>query len=117
MIKHKVKHIEHSNHKEAMEEVKKAKKFIRHLNASSGTTGFVTIIGLFQAVNCAYFLLSDGSTYRETGTVTARLILFGFLAIYPFYKAAGLNVAAERLCDTGLDKRVDSPYQGSIKDV
>ena len=117
MIKHKVKHNEHCNHKEAIEEVKKAKKFIRHLNASSGTTGFVTIIGLFQAVNCAYFLLSDGSTYHETGTVTARLILFGFLAIYPFYKAAGLNDAAERIHDTGLDMCIDSPYQGSNKDV
>ena len=117
MIKHKVKHNEHCNHKEAIEEVKKAKKFIRHLNASSGTTGFVTIIGLFQAVNCAFFLLSDEITYHETGAIMARLILFGFLAIYPFYKAAGLNVAAERLCDTGLDMHIYSPYQESKKDV
>ena len=72
---------------------------------------------MFHAVNCAFFLLSDEFTYHETGAVTARLILFWFLAIYPFYKAAGLNVAAERLCDTGLDMHVDCPYKETIKDV
>ena len=117
MIRHKVKGIKHSNRKEAMEEVKKAKKFIRYLNASSGTTGFITIIAVFQAVNCTILLLSDEITYPEAGVITARLILFGFLAIYPFYKAAGLNDTAERIHDTGLDMCIDSPYQGSNKDV
>ena len=118
MIKRKVKGKDRCNnynsHEQAMKEVKKAKKFIRHLNSSSGTTGFVTIIGLFQAVNCAFLLMNDEFAYHETGAIMARLILFGFLAIYPFYKAAGLNFAAKRLCNTGLDMRLDCPYQGSF---
>ena len=65
---------------------------------------------MFHAVNCTIHLLSDEITYPEAGAITARLILFGFLAIYPFYKAAGLNDAAERIHDTGLDMCIDSPY-------
>ena len=116
-IKQKVKHNEYSSHEEAIKEVKKASKFIRYLNASSGTTGFVTIITVFQAVNCTIHLLNDEVTYPEAGAVTARLILVGSLAIYPFYKAAGLNVAAKRLRNTGLDMCIDPPYQGSNKEV
>ena len=41
-------------------------------------------------------------TYPEATAITARLILLGFLAIYPFHKAAGLNTAVRELHDTGL---------------
>ena len=96
-------------HEQFMEGVKTARRFIKYLNASSGTIGFITIIAVFQAANCAFILLSDDEiTYPEAGAVTARLILFGFLSIYPFHKAAGLNSAIRELRDIGLATEIPS---------
>ena len=97
------------HYKEAIDDVKKAERFIKYLNASSGTTGLITIIAVFQAANCTFVLLNNGVTNLEAGAIIARLILWGSLAIYPFYKAAGLNAAAKELCNTGLDMHIPHP--------
>ena len=107
--KHEVKctDIYHSQ-KQAMEDVVKARKFMKYLNASSGTTGFVIIIAVFIAVNCTLQLLSDEIIYPEAGAITARLILLASLAIYPFHKTARLNIYIKALHNIGLDMRM--PY-------
>ena len=100
MMEHRVRQ---EIHEQFMERVRQACKFIKYLNASSGTIGFIAIIAVFQAANCAFILLSDDEiTYPEAGVMTSRLILFGFLALYPFYKVAGLNSAIRELHDIGL---------------
>ena len=79
LMEHRVRQ---ETHEQFREEVKTARKFIKYLNASSGTIGFITMIAVFQAANCAFILLSDEEiTYPEAGAITARLILFGFLGI------------------------------------
>ena len=98
LMEHKV----YQSQEEFREGVKKVRKFIKYLNASSGTTGVVTIIAVCQIANCTFILFSDEMTYPEAAAITARLILLGFLAIFPFHKAAGLNTAIKELHDTGL---------------
>ena len=79
LMEHRVRQ---ETHEQFREGVKTARKFIKYLNTSSGTIGFITMIAVFQAANCAFILLSDEEiTYPEAGAITARLILFGFLGI------------------------------------
>ena len=69
-----IKKEKYKRHDEAIEDVLKAKKFIRHLNSSSGTTGFITLIAVLQAANCA-FILSNDVTFSQAPAVVLRLIL------------------------------------------
>ena len=108
LILDKVENRRYTEQNEAMEEVNKAKKFIRDLNASSGTTGFITLIGILQAANCA-FILSNDVTFSQTPAIALRFVLWGFLAIFPFYKAARLNAASKKICATGLCMRIPAP--------
>ena len=108
LILDKVENRKYTEQNEAMEDVKKAKKFIRHLNASSGTTGFITLIAVFQAANCA-FILSNDITFSQAPAIALRFVLWGFLAIFPFYKAARLNAASKKICATGLCMRIPAP--------
>lgn len=108
LILDKVENKKYTKQNEAMEEVKAAKEFIKYLNASSGTTGFITLITVFNAANCAYILSYD-VTYSQAPAITLRLTLWGFLAFLPFYKAAGLNVTSKRICATGLCMRIPAP--------
>ena len=108
LILDKVENRKYKTQNEAMEEVKKAKEFIKHLNASSGTTGFITLIAVFNAANCA-FILSNDITFSQAPAIALRLTLWGFLAIFPFYKAAGLNVTSKRIRATGLCMRIPAP--------
>ena len=90
-------------HEKIIKEVMKAHKFLKELNANSATTGFIVIITAFQAANCALMLLDHDTTYLKAGAVTLRLALWGFLTVFPFQKAAGVNNASRKLCQTGLD--------------
>ena len=92
-------------HKEIMEEVTKAHRYIKELNANSATTGFIIIIAAFQAINSALMLLDKEITYFQAGALSLRLVLWGFLVLLPFQKAAGVNIASRKLCETGLDMR------------
>ena len=49
------------------------------------------------------FLLGDDITYFQGGAIALRLTLWGFLAVFPFHKAAGVDIAFKRLCDLGWD--------------
>ena len=80
-----------------------AHTFLKQLNASSGTIALVIIIAAFQAANCAVILLCNEITYPQAVAVTLRLILWGFLAVFPFHKAAGVNIASKKLRDLGWD--------------
>ena len=82
---------------------KGACNFIKDLNASSATVGFIVIIAAYQAANCTVILFDDDITYGQGGAVVLRLILWGFLAVFPFHKAGGVNIAAKKLHDTGWD--------------
>ena len=90
-------------HKEIMDEVMIAHKFLKELNANSATTGFIVIITAFQAANCALMLLDNDITHLKAGAVTLRLALWGFLTMFPFQKAAGVNSASRKLHQTGFD--------------
>ena len=93
-------------HKEIMEEVTKANKYITELNANSATTGFIVVIAAFQLANCALMLLEkDEITNLQTVALSLRLALWGFLALFPFQKAGGVNSASKKLCKAGLDMR------------
>jgi len=88
--------------KEIMGKVGKADTFIKQLNASSITTGFVILIAGFTATNCAIDLLCTEITYFQATVVSLRLILWTFLALFPFHKAATVNIASKELHNTGL---------------
>lgn len=80
-----------------------AHTFLKQLNASSGTIALVIIIAAFQAANCAIILSSNDITYLQAVAVTLRLILWAFLAVFPFHKAAGVNIASKKLRDLGWE--------------
>lgn len=86
-----------------MKETETAYKFIKKLNASSGTVGFVILVAAYQATNCTVILLSNELTHLQAVAIALRLILWGFLALFPFHKAAGVNITSKRLCDLGWD--------------
>ena len=108
LILDKVKNKKYKRQNRAMNQVKKANKFISYLSASSGTTGFITSISVYQATSCA-FILSNYVTFSQALVIAPRLILWGFLAIFPFYKAAGLNATSEKISATGLCMRIPPP--------
>ena len=89
--------------KSIMEQTETAYTFIKQLNASSGTIALVIIIAAFQAANCAVILLCNEITYPQAVAVALRLILWAFLAVFPFHKAAGVNITSKRLRDLGWD--------------
>ena len=68
----------------------------------------MALLCLFKAANCA-FILSNDVTFYQAPAVVIRLILWGFLAIFPFYKAAGLNATSKKLCATDLCMRIPVP--------
>ena len=84
-----------------MNNTDQAYTFIKELNTSSFTIAFVIIIAGFQAVNCAVNLLSKNIEIQQAAAVIARLVLWGFLLVFPFHKAAGINVANNQLTDLG----------------
>jgi len=88
--------------KTIMKKVEKAREFIKKLNTSSATTGFVILIAGFTATNCAIDLLRTDITYFQAGAIFFRLILWTFIAIFPFHKAAGVNITSKKLYDTSL---------------
>ena len=89
------------NHQELIDDTEQAYTFIKELNTSSFTIAFVIIIVGFQAVNCAVNLLSENIKIEQAAAVIARLVLWGFLLVFPFHKAAGINVANNQLKDLG----------------
>ena len=100
--------------KDIMDKTENAYILIKQLNASSGTVALLIIIAAFQAVNCAIMLLSNElSNYYQIGAVAARLLLWAFLAVFSFHKAAGVNVVEKKLCNLGwLMKRQSLVYDG-----
>ena len=88
---------------EMMNDTETAHTFLKQLNASSGTIALVIIIAAFQAANCAIILLGNDITYIQAVAVALRLILWAFLAVFPFHKAAGVNIASKKLRDLGWD--------------
>ena len=86
-----------------MEQTETAYTFIKQLNASSGTIALVIIIAAFQTANCAVILLCNEITYPQAVAVALRLILWAFLAVFPFHKAAGVNITSKKLRDLGWD--------------
>ena len=81
----------------------KAHKYIKELNANSAITGYIILIAAFQATNSALTLLDKEITYFQAGALSLRLVLWGVLFLLPFQKAAGVNIASTKLCETGLD--------------
>ena len=96
------------------EKIKKVYKFLKQLNASSATTGFVILITGFAAISCVINLLNTTScpihSLDEEGNarfssmqlmqvlaMAIRLILWTFLTLFPFHKAAEVNVALRKL--------------------
>ena len=86
-----------------MKQTEKAYTFIKQLNASSSTVGFIILIASYQAANCVVILLCNDITYLQAGAISLRLTLWGFLAVFPFHKAAGVNITSRRLRDLGWD--------------
>ena len=86
-----------------MDNTETAHTFLKQLNASSGTIALVIIIAAFQAANCAFILLTDDITYLQAAAVAIRLVLWAFLAVFPFHNAAGVNIASKKLRDLGWD--------------
>ena len=83
--------------------------YIEDLNASSATTALLIILAGFQAVNCAINLLSASEiSYGQAAAVLVRLLLWGFLLVFPFRKAAGVNIVSKRLQDLGWDVKRNS---------
>ena len=91
---------------EVMQEKENTYMFIKQLNASSSTVGFIILIASYQAADCAVFLLGNDTTYFQGGAIALRLTLWGFLAVFPFHKAAGVNIAIRRLHDLAWDIHV-----------
>ena len=101
---------------DVMQENEKTYKFVKYLNASSSTVGFVILLASYQAANCIVYLLGHDITYFQGGAIALRLTLWGFLAVFPFHKAAGVNIAFKRLRDLGWDihlKPLGSPYRSN----
>ena len=96
--------------KETIEKTEKAYTFIKQLNASSGTIALLIVIAVFQAVNCAIIILyiCNDTSYLQIIAVAARLLLWGFLAVFPFHKAAGVNIIEKQLCDLGWRMKKES---------
>ena len=104
--------------KELMKKTETAYTFIKDLNASSSTIALLIILAGFQAVNCAINLLCQEISYLQAGAVMARLLLWGFLLVFPFHKAAGINIVYKQLRDLGWDMKrqslVHDGYTGPI---
>ena len=92
----------------------KVYKFLKQLNASSATTGFVILITGFAAISCVINLLNTTScpihSLDKEGNVrfssmqlmqvlamALRLILWTSLTLFPFHKAAEVNIALRKL--------------------
>ena len=88
---------------EIMKKTENAYTFIKQLNASSSTVGFIILIASYQAANCVVILLGNDITYLQGAAILLRLVLWGILAVFPFHKAAGVNIASKRLRDLGWD--------------
>ena len=98
----------------SQEDINKIYKFLKQLNASSATTGFVIlitgfaaiscVINLFNATNCPIHPLDkEGNTHfnsmqlMQDIAVALRLILWTFLTLFPFHKAAEVNTVLRKL--------------------
>lgn len=98
----------------SQENINKIYKFVKHLNASSATTGFVILITGFAATSCVINLLNTtscpihpldkgGNTHfnsmqlMQDIAVALRLILWTFLMLFPFHKAAEVNTVLRKL--------------------
>ena len=86
-----------------MQKTENAYTFIKQLNASSSTVGFIILIASYQAANCVVILLGNDISYLQGAAILLRLVLWGILAVFPFHKAAGVNIASKRLRDLGWD--------------
>ena len=96
-----------------MNETENAYTFIKELNTSSFTVAILIITAGFQAVNCAVNLLSEDIIGVQVAAVIIRLLLWGFLIMFPFHKAAGINVVYNQLQHLGWHmKRKSFLYEG-----
>ena len=76
-------------------------KFLRLLNKSSVAIGIVIVIAGFAAISCVINLLNttdcpinnEAIQQMQVVVVTLRLLLWTFIALFPFYKAAKVNAA------------------------
>ena len=101
-----------------MKKTETAYKFIKDLNASSSTIALLIIVAGFQAVNCAINLLCQEISYFQAAAVMARLLLWGFLLVSPFHKAAGINSVYKQLRDLGWDmKRRSLAHDGDTGSI
>ena len=73
---------------EIMKKTENAYTFIKQLKASSSTVGFIILIASYQAANCVVILLGNDITYLQGAAILLRLVLWGFLAVFPFHKAS-----------------------------
>ena len=98
-----------ANKKDLKTKTKNAYTYIKELNTSSGTIALLIILAGFQGVNCGINLLQAHKTsYSKAAAVTARLVLWGFLFVFPFRKAAAVNTVSKRLEDLGWDVKIES---------
>ena len=89
------------------EDIENAFKLLKQLNASSATIEMVIIIAGFTAINCVINLFDTTTdchihSLRKMQTmqvvaVTLRAILWTFVVIFPFIKAAQVNKVARKL--------------------
>ena len=95
-----------NDRKFSRDDVKKAFKLLKQLNASSATTELVIIIAGFTAISCFINIFNTTDCHihslRKMQTlqviaVTLRAILWTFVVIFPFNKAAQVNEAARKL--------------------
>ena len=68
----------------------------------------------YQVANCIVYPLGHDITYFQGGAIALRLTLWGLLAVFPFHKAAGVNIAFKRLRDLGWDIYVP-PLDGAYR--
>ena len=100
--------------KELMKKTEAAYTFMKYLNASSSTIALLIILAGFQAVNCAINLLCQEISYPQAAAVMVRQLLWGFLLVFPFHKAAGINSVYKQLRDLGWDiKRQSLVHNGN----
>ena len=85
------------NHKKKIENIV---TFLRQLNNSSAAIGIVIIIAGFSAISCVINLLNTTDCPMnneaimqlwQVVVVTLRLLLWTFITLFPFYKAAKVN--------------------------
>ena len=84
------------------EKAKNIAKFLRLLNKSSVAIGIVIIIAGFAAISCIINLLNttdcpmnnEAIQQLQVVAVTLRLLLWAFIALFSFYKAAEVNAAS-----------------------